>query len=70
MINLKITKSECMPCDLPCVGRSCKYYEVTRYYCDKCLSEETLYDFNGYQLCIECIKDQLSVIEGSEEYDY
>lgn len=67
---MKITKSECMPCDLPCVGRGCKYYEVTRYYCDMCLSEDVLYDFDGQELCIECIKNQLDRIEGSDCYDY
>ena len=67
---MKITQSECMPCNLPCVGRACKYYEVTRYYCDQCGDETKLYDFDGQELCSDCIARQLSVIEGSACYDY
>ena len=66
---MKITRSECVDCGLPCVKRACKNYEVTRYYCDKCMSEETLYDWDGLELCLNCIKTELDIIEGSDVYD-
>jgi hypothetical protein len=60
-----VTENECVDCGLPCIGRACKYYSVTRYYCDECDSEETLYEFNGKELCIDCIAKHLPIVEGS-----
>lgn len=69
MDKLKITESECQDCGLPCIGRACKYYEVTRYYCDRCGAEETLYELDGFELCIDCIKKELPIVEGSDIYE-
>ena len=67
---MKITTNECRGCDLPCIGRACPDYAVTRYYCDECESETTLYEWGGRELCIDCIKEELEVVEGSDVYDY
>jgi len=66
--ELKITESDCVDCGLPCIGRACRYYEVTRYYCDNCKDETKLYEFDGQELCVDCIIKQLPAVEGSEEY--
>ena len=63
-------ENECVDCGLPCLYRSCKYYAVTRFYCDQCSDQATLYEFEGRQLCIECIKKLLPLVEGSEIYDF
>ena len=65
---MKRTESECRDCDLPCVRSSCKYYEVTRYYCDDCTAEGMLYEFDGLELCIDCVEKRLCVVEGSDIY--
>ena len=58
--------NECVDCGLPCLGSVCPNRNVVRYYCDRCEEEATLYYFDGEELCIECIKADLEVIEGSE----
>ena len=65
---MRITKSECCECGLPCLKQSCKYYSVTRYYCDKCGEEGKLYHYNGLELCLDCIIKKLPVVEGSDVY--
>lgn len=63
---MKKTVNECVDCGLPCLGKSCPNYFVTRYYCDKCGDEAPLYHYDGKELCIECIKELLEKVEGSE----
>lgn len=63
--------SDCVDCGFPCMQDACPYYRVTRYKCDECGEEDvTLYEFDGVELCIDCVKKQLVVVEGSEVYDY
>ena len=69
VIRVKITESDCCDCGLPCMGRACKYYEVTRYYCDQCGEEGRLYEFEGRELCIDCIAKELPIVEGSDIYE-
>ncbi len=59
------TTSECVQCDMPCLGRACPNYSVTRYYCDKCGAEETLYHTEDGDLCADCILENLPKVEGS-----
>ena len=65
---MRIHTNECVSCNLPCIYNSCPYYNVERFYCDKCKNEDTLYEYDGQELCIECIKKRLTVVEGSEYY--
>ena len=65
---MKLIEDECVDCGLPCLGSSCKYKNVERFYCDKCGEEDVLYEYDGLELCIECIKGELSIIEGSGKY--
>ncbi len=59
------TENECVDCGLPCLGSRCPYQNVTRYYCDKCGEENTLYYFEGEELCIDCIENSLEKVEGT-----
>lgn len=69
MINLQITESDCVSCGLPCLHESCPHYKVTRYYCDMCGDESTLYELDGQELCIDCVEKVLPMVEGSDVYD-
>jgi hypothetical protein len=61
------TENECCDCGLPCVYESCPYWAVTRFYCDECNDEyESIYHFEGEQLCIDCIEKRLEKVEYNE----
>ena len=62
---MKITTSDCVDCDLPCIQESCRYYKVDRYLCDECNEETELYYFDNQELCAECVLNRLEKIEGS-----
>ena len=55
--------NECVDCGLPCLGNSCQYRNVKRYYCDSCGEEEQLYDYDGEEHCLDCIEKRLDKIE-------
>lgn len=60
-------ENECCGCATPaypCLGSSCPNRNVVHFYCDKCGEEDTLYHFDGEELCIDCI---LSLLEEVEE---
>lgn len=65
---MQTVNDECVGCPdgIPCLGRTCPFKNVVRYYCDKCGEENKLYEFDGEQLCIDCIAKLLPVVEGSE----
>ena len=57
-------ENECVDCGLPCIHESCTYYKVVRYYCDCCNDEvESLYYFDGQELCLDCIEHRLERVE-------
>ena len=53
---------ECVCCGKPCIGSACRYKNVPHFYCDDCGEETTLYEFDGEELCINCIKMRLDVV--------
>jgi hypothetical protein len=58
-------ESECVGCTslgLHCIGEHCPNRNVPHYYCDECGEEDTLYEYEGEELCIECIKNKLRII--------
>lgn len=59
---MKRTENECVDCGLPCRYHACPYYRVTRFYCDRCGGETTLYHFEGKELCIHCIESLLDKV--------
>lgn len=56
-------ESECVDCELPCVYNACPYYKVARLYCDECGEEADLWKFDGEELCVCCILQQLEPVE-------
>ena len=61
-------ENECVGCpkELGCLGSSCPNREVTRHYCDECGEETKLYEFEGKELCIDCIEKYLIVVDGTD----
>lgn len=61
MIRLE---SGCVDCGLPCLHRACPNYQVVIYECDCCGDEvDNLYNFDGQELCIDCIEHKLERVE-------
>ncbi len=74
--------NECAGCaaELGCDGRACRYMNVPRFYCDGCGAEkegrdrtkrqsadEVLYEYDGNELCIECLFNEFPRGEADEE---
>lgn len=62
-------ENQCCDCNAalyPCIGEMCSRRHVKIYECDDCGEEveaRELYDFDGEQLCIDCIRGRLEVVE-------
>lgn len=60
-------ENECCDCAVPgypCIGDSCPNRHVKHYYCDECGEDvEKLYEFEGEELCLDCIEKRLEVVE-------
>ena len=67
--RLKCVVDECVGCpsEIGCFGNSCPYKNVERYYCDSCEDEAPLYEYDGEELCLECIEKRLTPVEGSQK---
>jgi hypothetical protein len=65
-----VVENECVGCpaEIGCIGASCKYLNVERYYCDSCGDEGVLYELYGDELCIDCVAKKLPIVEGSDIY--
>ena len=63
---MKRLENECVDCGLPCLGNSCPNRNVPRFYCDECGDEAQLYDFDGEELCIDCIEKRLDKVNTYE----
>ena len=65
---MKRIENDCCDCatgSYPCLGNSCPKRNAEHYYCDKCGDEAKLYEFEGSELCIDCIEKSLTVVGGS-----
>lgn len=69
---MKRVENECVGCppEMGCTGSACPYQNVERFYCDECKEETTLFEYDGRELCIDCIKKLLPVVEGSDVYEF
>lgn len=59
---MKKEVNNCVGCEVCydyCDYKHIKFYE---FYCDECGSEEILYDFDGEELCGECILRRLTKV--------
>ena len=59
-------ESGCVDCGLPCLHSACQHHQHIVYECDDCGREDKLYWFDGKQLCIECIAEQLEEVNYNE----
>ena len=64
-------QNECVGCppNMGCLGEGCPYRHVVRTHCDKCGFEETLYEWDGDQLCLDCILEECGN-EDIDEYEF
>lgn len=63
MINYE---NHCVYCpkELGCLGNACPNRNVPVKVCDKCKNEVgTLYDYDGEQLCKDCVPDKETAVE-------
>lgn len=62
-----IEQNDCCDCAVPaypCLGYSCPLRHAKHYYCDDCGDEvDTLYRFEGEELCGDCVVKRLEVVE-------
>lgn len=65
---MKRVENECVGCpaEIGCAGGTCPYSKVIHYYCDNCREEKLLYEYDGKELCIDCIKERLDKVS---DYD-
>ena len=62
---MKVIEHECVGCasEMGCNKNTCRYWNSAHYYCDNCGDEEQLYEFEGEQLCLNCIESRLEKVE-------
>lgn len=66
----KETRNDCCGCatpSYPCQGNSCPLRNATHYFCDRCGNETTLYEYDGEELCKECLIKCFEIVKGSDE---
>lgn len=66
MVRIENQCCDCAVPGYPCIGFSCPRRHVRIYECDECKDEVDqgeLFEFDGEELCIDCIKDRLDVVE-------
>lgn len=59
-------ENECVGCppELGCLYDSCPKRNVKHLYCDECgCEEEILYNYDGEELCAECLLSEFETIE-------
>lgn len=57
-------ESQCVNCGFPCRYEACPNYKVRILECDRCKDEvEKLYDYDGEEICEECLLKEFEVIE-------
>lgn len=59
-------ENDCVGCppEMGCMGGSCLNCNVKHYYCDNCGCEDKIYYFNGQELCLDCIEQELEEVSG------
>ena len=57
-----------MGCDLPCIREGCPYWGGVELICDECGCEaETIYNYNGKELCEYCLAEVKHISDKCEE---
>lgn len=58
-------ENDCYDCATgayPCLGNSCPLVNTPHHYCDECGDETQLYDYEGKELCAECILNKYEAL--------
>lgn len=58
-------ENDCCDCATgayPCLGNSCPLVNTPHHYCDECGDETQLYDYEGRELCAECILNKYEAL--------
>lgn len=58
-----VYENDCCGCAVPGYPCTGEHKRVPHYYCDECKDEKTIYEYDGRQLCIDCIEKGLEVVE-------
>ncbi|MBQ7976586.1 MAG: hypothetical protein IJ300_12950 [Clostridia bacterium] len=61
-------ENDCVGCAVPgypCRGSDCPLRNVAHYYCDECGAEEQLFEYDGQELCRDCLLEAVPSVEGS-----
>lgn len=56
---MRTLENQCVDCGLPCIGNSCRYKNVSVYYCDNCDNEGAEYRIDSKDLCKDCAKSYI-----------
>lgn len=61
---MKKYENECVGCppEMGCLGSSCPNRNVLHLICNKCGDETQLYEYDGEELCIDCIEEKLKKV--------
>ena len=59
---MKIKVDDCVDCDKPCLLHCPVRDDAYEYRCDKCGEDTQLYDFDGKELCLDCIEKLLDKV--------
>lgn len=65
---MKKVVNECVGCipEMRCIGDVCPNKNITRFYCDRCGTEDKLYHYEGEEICEECLLEEFDVVAGSD----
>ena len=65
---MKKIENECVGCpsEMGCLGDACPNRNVEHFYCDECEEEGTLYEYEGKELCKDCLLEAVPKVEGSD----
>lgn len=58
-------ENDCCGCAAPaypCMGDLCPLRQNPHYCCDECGEEQDIYEYDGEELCLDCIKTKLKKI--------
>lgn len=67
---MRAFENQCTDCatpSYPCQGEHCPRRRVPVFYCDECREQATLYEYNGKELCADCLLKNFEIVEGSDE---
>lgn len=59
---MKIKVNGCVDCGLQCLQYCEKRDDTYEWRCDECGEEDTLYYFDDKELCLDCIKQRLEIV--------